>query len=301
MSRRVLGSRRGDDANRARPAVEPPPDGEQSRLNRQGDRGRRVVPHPEANQYCRPTCHAYTYTHLILHCVYMYAPATDSGIERTTPRTPPNKGRRYPAEVLTPIEIQALLDACSLHPHTELRNRAFLTTLYRTGMRCSEALALEPKDVDFFNTSIRVLHGKGDRSRTVGVDPGALDIINEWIAERERRGFTITQPLFCTRTGKAMPSSYVREFIKQLGARAGIAKRVHAHGLRHTHAYELMMEGIPVSIIQRQLGHSSLATTDTYLSHIAPQQVIDAIAGREWLSQAYTLVPPTSPPLQALI
>jgi integrase len=216
-------------------------------------------------------------------------------------RVPANKGRRYPPEVLAPAEVQALLDSCSLHPHTELRNRAFLTTLYRTGLRCSEALALEPKDVDFFNTSIRVLHGKGDRSRTVGIDPGALDIINEWIIERERRGFTRIQPLFCTRTGNPVPSSYVRQFIRQLGIEAGIAKRVHAHGFRHTHAYELMMEGIPVSIIQRQLGHSSLATTDTYLSHIAPQQVIDAIAGREWLAQTYAVVPPASSPLQALI
>jgi integrase len=57
---------------------------------------------------------------------------------------------------------------------------------------------------------------------------------------------------------------------------------VHAHGLRHTHAYELMMEGVPIPIIQRQLGHTSLATTDVYLSHIAPKQVIEAIASREW-------------------
>jgi site-specific recombinase XerD len=209
-------------------------------------------------------------------------------------RIPANKGRRYPPEVLTPGEINALLEACSANPHTELRNRALLTTLYRTGLRCSEAIALEPKDVDFTGTSIRVLRGKGNRSRTVGIDSAALDIIRQWMTERERRGFTEAQPLFCTRNGKSMPSSYVRTFIKQLGARAGIAKRVHAHGLRHTHAYELMMEGIPVSIIQRQLGHSSLATTDTYLSHIAPQQVIDAIAGREWLTRTYTMALPAA-------
>ena len=80
-----------------------------------------------------------------------------------------------------------------------------------------------------------------------------------------------------------MSGSYVREQIKRLGIKAGISKRVHAHGLRHTHAFELMMEDIPISIIQRQLGHASLATTDTYLSHIAPKHVIDAISGREWL------------------
>jgi site-specific recombinase XerD len=164
--------------------------------------------------------------------------------------------------------------------------------LYRTGLRCSEALALEPKDVDFFGSSIRVLHGKGDRSRTVGIDQGALDMIKEWLVERERRGFTMAQPLFCTRTGKAMSDSYVRELMKRFGIDAGISKRVHAHGLRHTHAFELMMEGIPISIIQRQLGHASLATTDTYLSHIAPKHVIEAISGRQWLTEANTSIPP---------
>jgi site-specific recombinase XerD len=216
-------------------------------------------------------------------------------LEKHLSRAPANKGRRYPPEVLTPAEIQALLDACALKPHTELRNRAFLAILYRTGLRCSEALALKPKDVDFFGSSIRVLHGKGDRARTVGIDQGALDIIKEWGVERERRGFTTTQPLFCTQTGRAMSDSYVRKQIKRLGIKAGISKRVHAHGLRHTHAFELMMEGIPISIIQRQLGHASLATTDTYLSHIAPKHVIDAISGREWSAQGDVVDP--APPL----
>ena len=71
--------------------------------------------------------------------------------------------------------------------------------------------------------------------------------------------------------------------LPRLGRQVGITKRVHAHGFRHTHAYELMMEGIAIGIIQRQLGHVSLATTDIYLSHIAPRQVIEAIATRDWV------------------
>ncbi len=47
-------------------------------------------------------------------------------------------------------------------------------------------------------------------------------------------------------------------------------------------AYELLMEGVPIPIIQRQLGHTSLQTTDTYLSHIAPKQVLEVITARSW-------------------
>ncbi|MGQ0848742.1 MAG: tyrosine-type recombinase/integrase [Actinomycetota bacterium] len=63
---------------------------------------------------------------------------------------------------------------------------------------------------------------------------------------------------------------------------AGIEKRVHPHGLRHTHAYELMMEGVEIAIIQRQLGHVSLATTAIHLNHIAPRQVIETMRKRAW-------------------
>jgi hypothetical protein len=56
-----------------------------------------------------------------------------------------------------------------------------------------------------------------------------------------------------------------------------------------------MMEGIPIAIIQRQLGHASLATTDTYLSHIAPKHVIDAISGREWTTHSAGIGPALSP------
>jgi integrase len=70
--------------------------------------------------------------------------------------------------------------------------------------------------------------------------------------------------------------------LPRLAKRAGIEKRVHPHGLRHTHSAELMLEGVPVPIIQRALGHTSLATTDRYLRHIAPKDVVEAMRGRDW-------------------
>jgi integrase len=70
--------------------------------------------------------------------------------------------------------------------------------------------------------------------------------------------------------------------LPRLVSRAGIEKRVHPHGLRHTHATELAREGVSVGLIQQQLGHRSLATTDRYLRHIAPIQLITAIQDRRW-------------------
>jgi len=194
----------------------------------------------------------------------------------------PSKGKTFPPEILTPDEVLAILEACG-GTLLGARNRALLTVLYRSGLRCAEALALRPKDIDLAVGSIAVLHGKGDRSRIVGIDPGAAPIITTWM---ERREAELAPPpgtaLFCSRRCKPMTKSSVRELLIRLASSAGITKRVHPHGLRHTMAYELLMEGLPVPIIQRQLGHTSLATTDRYLDHIAPIEVIEFIQTREW-------------------
>ena len=73
------------------------------------------------------------------------------------------------------------------------------------------------------------------------------------------------------------------KFTPRLAKKAGIEKRVHPHGLRHTYAYELAVaEGKPAPLIQAALGHSSLATTDRYLRHIAPAELIETMRSREW-------------------
>jgi len=197
-------------------------------------------------------------------------------------RTPANKGRSYPAEILTSDEALALIRAASNRAPTGIRNRALIAVLYRGGLRLGEALALKPKDIDPDQGTVTVLHGKGDRRRTVGLDPGAMAILMRWVDRRDGLGVPRSAPLFCTLEGRPLKPSYVRTMLPRLAARAGIDKRVHPHGLRHTHAYEVMMEGVPVPVIQQQLGHTSLATTSRYLDHIAPREVVETMQRRVW-------------------
>ena len=205
---------------------------------------------------------------------------TDKGYHQG--RTPANKGKTYPAEILTPDEANSLIGACSTRAPTGIRNRALVVVLYRGGLRLGEALDLRPKDADLEAGTITVLHGKGDRRRTVGLDPTAGSVVARWIDTRRGLAIDGRRRLFCTLAGGPLKPSYVRTLLPRLAERAEIVKRVHPHCLRHTHAYELMMEGIPVPIIQRQLGHASLATTERYLSHIAPKDVIETMQQREW-------------------
>jgi site-specific recombinase XerD len=195
---------------------------------------------------------------------------------------PANKGRKLPPEPLSPNEVKALIHACSKRAATGIRNRALIVVLYRAGLRISEALALLPKDLAPANSTIRVLHGKGDHDRVVGLDAGAWSILQLWLDRRAAAGINGRSPVFCTLKGRRVKSAYVRTLLPRLARKAGIDKRVHAHGLRHTHAYELAGEGTPLHVIQAQLGHASVATTDRYIKHLNPSAVVAAMKARAW-------------------
>jgi site-specific recombinase XerD len=195
---------------------------------------------------------------------------------------PANKGLKLPAEPLTPDEVKALIRVCSKRAPTGIRNRALIVVLYRAGLRISEALSLTPKDLNAQAGTIRVLHGKGDKARVVGLDAGAWAILQLWLDRRAVLGISGRLPVFCTLQGKLVKPAYVRMLLPRLARRAGIDKRVHAHGLRHTHAFELASEGTALHVIQAQLGHSSVATTDRYIRHLNPAAVVEAIRSRAW-------------------
>lgn len=191
-----------------------------------------------------------------------------------------NRGRTLPPEVLSRAECLSLLGACSLRSPTGRRNRAIILLLWRAGLRCSEALALRPCDVDLSAGTIRILRGKGAKARTSAIDPEACAGLQLWIDSRARLGLPGSAPLLCTLAGGPLKTSYVRALLPRLGRTAGIDKRCHAHGLRHTHAAELRAENVDMAVISRQLGHSSIATTARYVDHLQPAAVIQAIRAR---------------------
>ena len=192
------------------------------------------------------------------------------------------ESQKRPIEVLTRDEVNRLLRACSKRGASGVRNRALIAVLYRAQLRISEALALHPKDLDREAGTIRVLHGKGDKARTVAMDEGAWAMLERWLDLRKQGGASGRHPVFCTLQGGPVSRFYVAAMLKRLAGNAGIEKRVHAHGLRHTGAAEMRAEGIDIGIISRQLGHENIATTALYLDHVQPQAVVDAMKKREW-------------------
>ena len=195
---------------------------------------------------------------------------------------PANKGRKLPPELLTPEDVRGLLAACSATAPTGVRNRALVVTLYRAGLRLDEALTLLPADVDAAAGVIHVGHRTGGQHRAAAIDTSALTFVRQWGRVRSTLGIGSEAPLFCTLSGGPIHPAYVRQLLPRLAEKAGIHKRVHAQGLRYTHAAELAAEGMPAELIQAQLGHESLASTDRYLRRTSPEARIGAIQRREW-------------------
>ncbi len=200
----------------------------------------------------------------------------------TSTRTSSSGSRRRPPEVLTETEAIALIKACSARAPTGVRNRALIAVLWRCGLRISEALSLELRDVDLQAGTLRVRHGKGDKSRTVGVDEQTSALLARWLDRRRKLSPGARAPVFCTLAGGRVDTSYIRHLLPRLAAKAGLDRRVHAHGLRHTYASELARELTPINVIRDALGHTSLAVTDRYLRDVAPMHVIDTIRARRW-------------------
>lgn len=197
-------------------------------------------------------------------------------------RTSHNKGAKLPPEPLTRDEAVALMNACSRRAPTGKRDRALICVLWRGQLRVSEALALKVSDFDPAACTLRVLKGKGKKARVAVIDQQAADVLAAWLETRNKLGLNGHKPIFSTLQGKPIASAYVRAKLKRLAKKAGIEKRVHPHGLRHTGASELAAEGVALIDIQHQLGHSSAATTDRYLHAINPVARAARLRSRTW-------------------
>lgn len=155
------------------------------------------------------------------------------------------------AALLSEAEVQRLLLAASERAPSGVRNRALIALLYCSGLRLGEALALRPGDLDLERSEVRV---RAPRARAAHVFPAAQPYLETWLLVRAERQLSIGALLFCTLAGGALEPAYVRAMLARLARRAGLAKRVHAHLLRHSCAGRLARSGLDAQGLAAQLG-----------------------------------------------
>ena len=205
------------------------------------------------------------------------SPATMPGFRTGAPR---NKGQRYPADPPTVDEIVGAMRQAGHDRHGHRLN-ALIVVLWRAGLPINEALSLTETDLDPRRGPVLVRHGKNDRRREVGMDAWAWSAIEPWLADRAALP---VGSLFCVidgpTRGRSWSASAARVELRHLALKAGVRRRFAPHQLRHAHAVEPLHEGIPLPLIQRQLGHSHLSTTGTDLEGINTEEIISTVHAR---------------------
>src|SRR5579863_6639229 len=193
---------------------------------------------------------------------------------------PPNKGLRFPADPPSVEEIILVMREAGPGPYAD-RTRGLIAILWRAGLRISEALALTESDLDPKMGSVLVRSGKGGKRRMVGMDDWGWEHVARWSEHRVRLPIG---PLFCVLAGPSRGRGWLataaRGELRRLAAQAGVRRRFAPHQLRHAHAIELAREGVPLNIIQRQLGHANLDTTSIYLQGIDTEEIIATVHHR---------------------
>ena len=176
----------------------------------------------------------------------------------------PKRWRALPT-VLTVAEIDKLLAAPNTDEPLAIRDRALLEFAYATGVRVSELVGLKLQDILFTDGVARVF-GKGAKERLVPVGRRALGAVSLYAREirptldrGKGRGI-----LFLNARGTPLSRVGAWGVIKATARRAGIAKRVTPHTLRHTFATHLLEGGADLRAVQEMLGHADLATTQLY-------------------------------------
>jgi site-specific recombinase XerD len=201
-------------------------------------------------------------------------PAPDSS------RRAHNKGRRFPADPPRVEEIIAVMRQAG-NDIQGIRARGLIAVLWRAGLRIQEALDLSEGDLDAVRGSLLIRHGKGGKRRESGMDDWGWEHVQAWSV---RRVALPVGPLFCTVRGPApgrpWTASSARAQLRRLAFDAGVRRRFAPHQLRHAHAIELAREGVPINIIQRQLGHANLGVTSVYLQGIDTSEIITAVHTR---------------------
>lgn len=154
------------------------------------------------------------------------------------------------------------------------RDRAVMEVLYSSGVRVSELVGLDWRDVDFSLGVVKVL-GKGSKERIVPVGEVALAALRDY-ADHQRTRWRRTargeEPVFLNRSGNRITTRSVARIVEKYLTLAGVPVRMGPHGLRHTFATHLLNAGADLRSIQELLGHASLSTTQRY-THVNLDQL----------------------------
>jgi site-specific recombinase XerD len=179
-------------------------------------------------------------------------------------------------DLITPGELDRLMNAPQKGTLQGMRDRAILELLFSTGLRISELCSLSTDDVDLTRDEFSV-RGKGDKIRVVFLSDSAKVSISEYLRARK----DMSDALFVqygknaknTNDPRLSPRA-VQRVLKSYAIKAGITRKVSPHVIRHSFATDLLSNGADIRSVQALLGHANIGTTQIY-THVTDKHLRD--------------------------
>ncbi|MDF3130054.1 site-specific tyrosine recombinase XerD [Kiritimatiellaeota bacterium B1221] len=186
----------------------------------------------------------------------------------------PKLWRNLP-EILSPEQVDRLLNAPDKKSPKGLRDRAMLELMYACGLRVSELVNLQLHQFHFDDGYIRI-RGKGRKERLVPIAKASAKQVTIYV-KNVRPGLIANdsdagQIVFLSLNGKPLTRARIWQLIRELATEAGLPHGIHPHSLRHSFASHLLSAGAPLRTIQEMLGHADISTTQIY-THVDQQRL----------------------------
>ncbi len=148
-----------------------------------------------------------------------------------------------------------------------LRNLCIISLMLKLGLRVNEVIKIKDSDIDWQRGKIYIRRSGAALDRTLRVGDAELSLLKRWLHTKPKG----TELLFPTLKGQPLKDRYIREMIKRLARKSGIAKDVYPHLLRVTFAVDFMRETRDLKLLQHALGHRDLTATQGY-AHLFLEQ-----------------------------
>jgi integrase/recombinase XerC len=195
----------------------------------------------------------------------------------------PTEGLSFPkiprslSRFLNQDEARVLVESPDKEDILSIRDRAILELLYSSGLRVAEIASLRIRDINFENEILKV-KGKGSKERIVPFGKMAKEALEKYISRRSelsvRNKLIESDVVFLNYKGEPITTRSIDRIVKKYRLKAGIAKEISPHVLRHSFATHMLEGGADLRVIQELLGHSSLSTTQNY-THITVDRLME--------------------------
>jgi integrase/recombinase XerC len=184
----------------------------------------------------------------------------------------PYRRKRLP-KALSQLQTSDLLDQ-EVETRTPLRDRALLEMMYSAGLRVSELVGIDLRDIDLRERTLLV-KGKGNKQRVVLFGSTADAAVRDYL-HGERKPAVKGEPLFTNPQGQRISTRTVQNVVKRWCRQVGLPPETSPHTLRHSFATHLLDGGADLKSVQQLLGHESLATTQIY-THVSIERLRETV------------------------